>query len=107
LVILPSGCSLELRFPGTIVDGAGNDIEFISRITGNQPRVFLTDGSGREYQLGDTAQIKRVGLWQVSGYDISGVEIPFEPCAVRLEGVSSRGPWGGAALFNIKAHVRQ
>jgi len=105
LVIIPDGHSLELAFPGTIVDGYGDDIKYIARTTGNYPLVFLTDGAGQEHELGTFSSVQPVNLYQIVGYDISGVNLHFEPSALRLEGNGSRGPWAGAALFNITARI--
>jgi RNA polymerase sigma factor (sigma-70 family) len=107
LVIIPDGHSMELGFGGTIVDGPGIDIEYIARRTGNYPRIFLTDGMNQSFLLETITNIRRAGLYEVVGYDISGNDLPFEPSALLLEGNGGEGPWKGAALFNIRARIVQ
>jgi RNA polymerase sigma factor (sigma-70 family) len=110
LVIIPDGHILELGFSGVIVDGPGDDIQYTARTTGNYPLLFLTDGEGEQgqkYQLEAIPRIRRVGVYQVVGYDVSDLSLPFEPRALRLEGNGSRGPWAGAALFDVKARISQ
>lgn len=107
LVIIPDGHSLELGFAGTIVDGTGDDIKYIACNTGNYPRISLTDGMGQVFELQTISSEQRPGLYHVVGYDVSGVDLPFEPNSLRLEGNGSRGPWAGAALFSISARISQ
>jgi RNA polymerase sigma factor (sigma-70 family) len=107
LVIIPDGHFMELGFDGTITNGPGDDIKYIARNTGNYPRIYLTDGMGQIFELQTISSEQRPGLYHIVGYDISGVEPPFEPNSLRIEGNGSRGPWAGAALFNITARISQ
>ncbi len=86
------------------VDQAVVTIAFMGG-NGDDPRISLTDGMGQTFELQTISNEKYVGLYHVFGYDMSGVNPPFEPNSLRLEGNGSRSPWAGATLFNIKARI--
>jgi hypothetical protein len=60
---------------------------------------------GQAFELQAISSEQRPGLYHVVGYDISNVNLPFEPNSLRLEGNGNRGQWAGAALFNITARI--
>jgi len=106
-VILPVAHWVELKFHGKIVDGPGNDIFLIEwGASGEQVRVFITDGAGNEYLLG-------IGMTGTSGqrvateigFDISGISLPFVPCAVRILGIRGGGETPGFDLHSVRTRT--
>ena len=107
VVILPKDHWLELGFSGEIVDGPGIDVYFDGRTYGELPLVFLTDDAGQEIQITSTpshSSFFRSG-YQLTGFDISGLSLPFKPRALRFVGVDDKGPWGGAELYDVRARI--
>jgi hypothetical protein len=106
-VVLPPGHWVKLKFPGEIIDGPGYDIFIVEwGERGEKARVFITDGNDNEYLLG-TMKIGVSGL-QVpteTGFDISGISLPFVPCAVRIVGIKGGGGTVGFDLHSIRARV--
>ena len=107
-VILPAEYWVELKFPGRIVDGPGDDI-FLIEFGGQMDRayVFITDGAGSEHPLG-IAQIeasKKSGFREI-GLDISGISLPFVPRAIRVVGIDTgNGRVPGFELCNVRARI--
>ncbi|MHC4498058.1 MAG: hypothetical protein ACYS21_02970 [Planctomycetota bacterium] len=106
-VTMPFDHWIELKFPGRLVDGDGNDIfliEFGRR--GEEADVFLTDGAGSEYLIG-TATASDAGghLPTEIGFDISGISLPFVPSAIRVLGLDEGGDSPGFDLNSVRARV--
>jgi RNA polymerase sigma-70 factor (ECF subfamily) len=106
-VILPVDHWVELKFRGKIVDGPGYDILLIEwDANGEQAGVFITDGAGNEYLLGmaiagTSGQPSRTEI----GFDISGISLPFVPCAVRIVGIREGGRTLGFDLSSVRARI--
>jgi len=99
---------VELKFPGELVDGDGNDI-FLIEIgrMGEQADVFITDGAGQEYLIG-TATASDAGGQEPTyiGFDISGIlPLPFVPSAIRVLGLDDGGGSPGFDLNSVRARV--
>ena len=102
-VTLPLGHSVELDFCSELIDDPGDDI-FLREIgrRGEQARVFITDGAGQEYFLGiATASSAGGPLPTEIGFDISGISLPFVPCAVRVIGMDGGGDMPGFDLNSV------
>ncbi|MBA7640741.1 hypothetical protein ES703_48412 [subsurface metagenome] len=106
-VILPTGHWIELKFRGKIVDGSGYDISLIEwGANGEQAGVFITDGAGNEYLLGmATAGTSSRQVPTEIGFDISGISLPFVPCAVRILGIKGGGGTPGFDLHSVRART--
>jgi Concanavalin A-like lectin/glucanases superfamily len=107
-VTLPPDHWVELQFRGPIIDGPGDDIVLIELgPEKEQARIFLTDGTGREYLLG-LATSGSVGSGvdptQI-GFDIAGLSLPFEPRAVRILGIDNGGQAPGFDLASVRARI--
>ena len=106
-ISLPIDSWVELLFRGEIVDGDGNDV-LISEIdaVGEKALIFLTDGVENEYLLGlaEVPNTNRDGP-TIIGYDIAGLALPFEPCAVRVVGTDLRGGSPGFDLSYVSARI--
>jgi hypothetical protein len=106
-VTFPFDHWVELKFPGRIVDGPGNDIIVIELgRAGEQALVFVTDGAGQEYLL-NIATVLDTGEQAPTeiGLDIAGVSFPFAPCALRILGIDQKGDLPGFDLANVRART--
>jgi len=109
MIVLPVKHWIELKFPGRIVDGPGDDIILIEwDASGEQAGVYLTDGTGKVHPLGiaragSSRQPSRTEI----GFDISDTSPPFEPCAIRIVGIKSGGWTNGFDLGSIRARIRR
>jgi RNA polymerase sigma-70 factor (ECF subfamily) len=105
-VILPKDHWVELEFPGTIIDGRGADICTDGRVNGGQPRIFITDAAGQEYELAEPYGQRYFGNgFALTGYDIAGVPIFFEPRGVRIVGTGRTDTQFGFELYTVVARV--
>jgi hypothetical protein len=100
---------VELKFPGQIVDGPGDDIQMVEMDPmGEQILVFLTDGLGNEYLLGQ-ASVENTGEKGITliGFDIADIlpKLPFEASAIRLVGEDFGGGSPGFDLSWVKART--
>ncbi len=108
-VTLPPDHWVELQFRGPIIDGPGYDIKLIEiGPVEEQALIFLTDGAGREKLINiATSGTIGGGVDPTEIYfDISGVELPFEPCAVRILGLDTGGDAPGFDIASIQARIR-
>jgi hypothetical protein len=108
-VTLPPDHWVELQFRGPIIDGQGDDIKLIEiGPVEEQALVFLTDGTRQEYLLGiATSGSIGSGVDPTEiGFDISGIELPFEPRAVRILGLDNGGRAPGFDIASIQARIR-
>lgn len=107
-VTMPPDHWVELKFPGELVDGDGNDI-FLIEVgrMGEQAHVFITDGAGHEYLIG-TATASDAGgqLPTEIGFDISDIlPLPFVPSAIRVLGLDEGGASPGFDLNSVRARI--
>ncbi|MHC4440384.1 MAG: fibronectin type III domain-containing protein, partial [Planctomycetota bacterium] len=108
-VTLPPDHWVELLFRGQIIDGPGDDIKLIELGPVNeQALIFLTDGTGQE-RLINIATSGTVGSGVDPTYisfDIAGIDLPFEPRAIRILGLDNGGLAPGFDIANIQARIR-
>lgn len=106
-VILPVDHWIELKFRGRIVDGPGYDILLVEwDENGEQAGVFITDAVGNEYLLGIAmAGTSGQPVTTEIGFDISGISLPFVPCAVRILGIKGGGRTPGFDLGSVRART--
>ena len=99
---------VELQYRSPIVDGPGNDI-IITEIgpAGEHALVFLTDGAGQEYLLGEA--ISGISGGEVEPteiyFDISGLVLPFEPRAIRILALDYGGTAPGFDIGSVLARI--
>jgi hypothetical protein len=98
---------IELKFPGKIIDGPGDDILLIELgQMGEKALVFITDGAKAEYLLGLACALD--SGWDADtniGFDISGISLPFVPCAVRIVALDMGGGSPGFDIANVRARI--
>ncbi len=80
---LKPGSWIELRFPGPIADGPGPDI-FLAAGGCKGIEVFVGDGRTRLHRLAVQPCSMRHDAVETLAYDLAGVNIPFEICAIRI-----------------------
>jgi RNA polymerase sigma-70 factor, ECF subfamily len=107
-LVLPKAHWIELGFDGPIQDGPGPDL-LLKTFGCRMCRVFLTNGKGQLFELppSDCARRGICGKTHVIAYDLQGLDLPFEPSAVRLLGVTI--PWsrnGGINFALMLAHIQ-
>jgi hypothetical protein len=106
---LPKGYWIELGFDGPIRDGSGPDL--LLRVQGCRSliRIFVTDGASRLYEL-RRPQCLRMGVCRrehIIDFDLDGLDLPFEPRAVRLLGAINWGPYGGIRFYSVQARIQK
>jgi hypothetical protein len=106
-VTMPSDHWIELKFPGELVDGDGNDILLIEvGRMGEQAHVFITDGAGHEHLIGTATSSDAGGQFPTEiGFDISDISLPFVPSAIRVLGLDEGGGSPGFDLNSVRARI--
>ncbi len=106
---LPKGHWIELGFDGPIRDGSGPDLLLKVQGCRSLIRVFVTDGTSRLYEL-RRPQCLRMGVCRrehILDFDLDGLDLPFEPRAVRLLGAINWGPYGGIRFYSVQARIQR
>ncbi len=103
--IIPEGHWIEFGFGRQINNGIGFDVRYDCLDTGNFPDVFLTDGQGRTLQLANPVIEPLEERAQRVSFDLTDVEIPFEPVGVRVQGRGLEGPWKASVLISLEAQI--
>lgn len=106
---LPKDHWIELGFDGPIRDGSGPDL--LLRVQGCRSliRVFVTDGTSQLFEL-RRPQCLRMGVCRrehIIDFDLDGLDLPFEPRAVRLLGAINWGPYGGIRFYSVQARIQR
>jgi len=107
-VTLPPDHWVEVQFRGPIIDGPGNDIKLIELGQAReQALIFITDGAGRERLIGIANSGNTGGGVDPTeiGFDISDIDLPFEPRAVRILGIDTGGQAPGFDIANVQARI--
>jgi len=107
-VTLPPDHWVEVQFRGPIIDGPGDDILLIELgPVSEQALIFITDGAGRERLIGiATSGTEGNGVDPtLIGFDISGIELPFEPRAVRILAIDRGGGAPGFDIASVRARI--
>jgi len=108
-VTLPPDHWVELQFRGPIIDGSGDDIKLIELgPVREQALIFITDGSNRERLIGIANSGSTGGDVDPTeiDFDIAGIELPFEPRAIRILGLDNGGAAPGFDIGSIRARIR-
>jgi len=109
-LLLSKGHWIELGFDGPIRDGSGPDILLREWGCRGTIRVFLTDGSGQLFDL-PQPQCWRMGICRnehLIDFDLEGLDLPFEPRAVRVLGLFDRyGRHHGVEFLSVRARIQR
>jgi RNA polymerase sigma-70 factor, ECF subfamily len=106
---LPKGHWIELGFDGPIRDGSGPDL--LLRVQGCRSliRVFVTDGADLSLELSKPRCLMK-GVCRtehILDFDLAGLDLPFEPRAVRVSGAINWGPYGGIRFYSAYARIQR
>ncbi len=112
-VILKEGQSIEVTFERPLYTGQAEAPHFF--YTGWQCqvlRVFLTDGADQEFELPtphcvmqDGESAERCAGYHIVPFDLDGLNIPFIPTAVRLQGTDYQRRYEGFELTSVRAMI--
>jgi hypothetical protein len=104
-VIVPEGHWIEFGFGGPINNGFGFDIRYDCLDTGNFPDVFLTDGQNRTLRLTHPVIEPLENQALRVSFDITNLEVPFEPVGIRVQGRGLEGRWKAPVVCNLEAQI--
>ena len=101
---------IELGFDGPLRDGSGPDLLIREWGCRGTIRILLTDGSGQLFEL-PQPQCWRMGICRnehIIDFDLNGLNLPFEPRAVRLLGLFDRyGRHQGVEFLEVRARIQR
>jgi RNA polymerase sigma-70 factor (ECF subfamily) len=108
-LVLPKDHWVELGFDGPLRDGPGPDILITTRACRSYTRVFVTDGLSTALELPQPQCWGKGVCWHkhIIDFDLTALDIPFEPHAVRLMGLFNRGRVGGSEFYSIRARIQR
>lgn len=109
-LLLSKGHWIELGFDGPLRDGPGPDLLLLEWGCRGTIAVLLTDGNGRLFEL-PPPQCWRMGVCpneHVIDFDLSGLNLPFGPRAVRVIGLFDRfGRHHGVEFLAVRARIQR
>ena len=101
---------IELGFDGPIRDGSGPDILLREWGCRGTVQVHLTDGNGQVFEL-PPPQCWGMGICRnehIIHFDLNGLNLPFEPRAVRVLGLFDRfGRHHGVEFLWVRARIQR
>lgn len=101
---------IELGFDGPLRDGSGPDILIREWGCRGTIRILLTDGRSQLFEL-PQPQCWGLGICRnehVINFDLDGLNLPFEPCAVRMLGLFDRfGRHHGVEFIEVRARIQR
>ncbi|MFC1793855.1 RNA polymerase sigma factor [Planctomycetota bacterium] len=108
-LVLPKDHWVELGFDGPLRDGPGPDILIITRACRFYTRVFVTDGLSKVLELPQPQCLRKGVCWHkhIIDFDLTMLDIPFEPHAVRLMGIFNRGRVKGSEFYSVRARIQR
>ena len=108
-LVLPKDHWVELGFDGPLHDGPGPDLLITIRGCRFYTRVFITDGLSTVLELPQPQCLRKGVCWHkhIVDFDLTALDIPFEPHAVRLMGIFSRGRVKGSEFYSIHARIQR
>ncbi len=109
-LVLSAGHWIELGFDGPIRDGPGPDLLLLEWGCRGTIAAFLTDGSSQLFEL-PRPQCWGMGVCRnehVIAFDLDGLDLPFEPRAVRVLGLFDRfGRHHGVEFLSVRARIQR
>jgi len=108
-LVLPKDHWVELGFDGPLNDGPGPDLLITTRGCRSYTRVFVTDGLSKVLELPQPQCWRKRVCWHkhIIDFDLTALDIPFEPHAVRLMGIFNRGRVGGIEFYSVRARIQR
>jgi RNA polymerase sigma-70 factor (ECF subfamily) len=108
-LVLPKDHWVELGFDGPLRDGPGPDLLITTRGCRSYTRVFVTDGLSKVLELPQPQCLRKRVCWHkhIIDFDLTRLDIPFEPHAVRLMGTFNRGRVNGVEFYSVRARIQR
>jgi hypothetical protein len=108
-LVLPKDHWVELGFDGPLHDGLGPDLLITTRACRSYTRVFVSDGLGQVFELTRPQCLRRGVCWHkhILDFDLAKLDLPFEPLAIRVTGISNRGRVNGIEFYSIRARIKR
>ena len=108
-LVLPKYHWVELGFDGPLHDGPGPDVLITTRACRSYTRVFVSDGLGQVFELTKPQCLRRGVCWHkhILDFDLAKLDLPFEPLAIRVMGISNRGRVKGIEFYSIRARIKK
>lgn len=108
-LVLPPDHWAELGFDGPLRDGPGPDILIITRGCRFYARAFVTNGAGEVFELPRPQCFRMRVCWHIHilDFDLAGLDLPFEPQAVRVMGTFSRDRVEGIEFYSVRARISE
>jgi RNA polymerase sigma-70 factor (ECF subfamily) len=108
-LVLPKDHWVELGFDGPLYDGPGPDLLITTRGCRFYTQVFVTDGLSKVLELPQPQCLRKRVCWHkhIIDFDLTTLDIPFEPRAIRLMGIFSRGRVKGSEFYSIRARIQR
>ena len=107
-LVLPKDHWVELGFAGPLHDGPGPDVLITTRACRLYTRVFVSDGLGQVFELTKPQCLRRGVCWHqhILDFDLAQLNLPFEPLAIRVMGISNRGRVKGVEFYAVRARIQ-
>ncbi len=102
---VPEDHWVHLEYAGPLVDGPGIDVLLDARNSASGPRLFVTDGADREVEISPASRQPTGQGFSFIGYDLAGLNVPFEPRAVRLRGAGTTSAGNALELWVVRARI--
>lgn len=108
-LILPKDHWIELGFDGPLRDGPGPDLLIISRHCRFYIKVFITDGLSKVLELPQPQCLRKRVCRRIHiiDFDLTMLDIPFEPHAVRLMGNFNNNAVRGIEFYSVRARIQR
>jgi len=107
MIVLRQDSWIEYGLPSELVDHPEEEIAFFLVRWGQYPQVYVTDGDRRQRRIlptSCTGDYTKPG-YQVLGFDLTSLELPFEIRGIRFVGRDSAGPYGGCVIANPAVYL--
>ncbi len=108
-LVLPKDHWVELGFDGPLHDGLGPDVLITTRACRSYTRLFVSDGLGQVFELTKPQCLRRGVCWHkhILDFDLAKLDLPFEPLAIRVMGISNRGRVNGIEFYSVRARIKR
>ena len=107
MIALRRDCWIEYSLPSKLVDHPEEEIAFFLVRWGQYPQVCVTDGGRQQrpiYPTSCSGDYTKPG-YQVLGFDLTPLSLPFEIRGIRFVGRDSAGPYGGCVIASPAVYL--
>ncbi|MGD2094295.1 MAG: sigma-70 family RNA polymerase sigma factor [Phycisphaerales bacterium] len=105
VLLVPQQQWIHVGFAAPLVDGPGVDIFMEALRTEGAPRFWITDGLDQELEIKPSEIIiQRDFIWRE--FDLQGLDLPFVPQGIRVEGYGTANANDCLGIWIIKARIQ-